>query len=94
MNDSQQAYANMDSDLGHLLVQIDTFYADLPEPVRRAFDRLGSGAKYGCHCDLEEGMQPDECVIDSNTRSECVHAQRIESKIQCQFWRPLIRHPK
>ena len=45
MNDIQNSYAKADDSLGHLLVQIDTFYQELPEAVRRAFDNLGSTAK-------------------------------------------------
>ncbi len=53
MNALQNSYAKVDNSLGHLLVQIDAFYKDLPESVRKAFDTLGSSASWCCHCDLE-----------------------------------------
>lgn len=57
MNDLQNSYAAADNSLGHLLVQVDTFYQDLPEPVRKAFDALGSTTKLGCQCGLEEEVE-------------------------------------
>ena len=31
---------------------------------RSVLSKREPGKKYGCHCDPEEGMEPDECVID------------------------------
>ena len=45
------------------------------------------GKKYGCHCDLEEDMEPDGCVIDEGNPLDCVYARRIETKEQCEYWR-------
>lgn len=45
------------------------------------------GKAYGCHCDLEEDMEPDGCVIDEGNRLDCVYARRIETKEQCEYWR-------
>lgn len=45
------------------------------------------GKVYGCHCDLEEGMEPDGCVIDSGERHNCIHAKDISVKEQCEYWR-------
>lgn len=42
---------------------------------------------FGCHCDLEPGMKPDDCVIDQGVRSSCVIALRIERKEQCEYWK-------
>ena len=47
------------------------------------FDNL----KYGCHCDLEDDMKPDNCVIDSNNFDNCVHAHPGMRKEQCKYWR-------
>lgn len=90
MNDLQNAYAKTDNSLGHLLVQIDTFYQGLPEPVRKAFDALGSTAKWGCHCDLEDGQEPDGCVLDDGRPQDCVYAGRTgATKAECQYWQPV-----
>lgn len=40
MNQDQQAFADSSQSLGHLLVQIDTFYQSLPAPIQRAYDAL------------------------------------------------------
>lgn len=45
------------------------------------------GKVYGCHCDLEEGMEPDGCVIDDNKRYSCTYAEdHITVKEECEYW--------
>lgn len=44
------------------------------------------GKKYGCHCDLEDGMEPDGCVIDTDERHHCIYATHIDVKEQCKYW--------
>lgn len=46
--------------------------------------------EYGCHCDLEDGMEPDKCVIDISVRTDCLFAQKIEKKENCPYWRVII----
>ncbi len=41
---------------------------------------------YGCYCDLEEGQEPDGCVIDEGEPHKCIYASKIERKEQCQYW--------
>lgn len=89
MNELQASYTRTDNSLGYLLVQIDTFYQELPDPVRKAFDALGSTAKWGCHCDIEEGMEPDGCVLDEGTPQNCVYARTAGIKAKCEYWRPV-----
>lgn len=89
MTPLQSAYTTADDSLGHLLVQIDTFYQDLPAPVRLAFDKLGSDAKWGCHCDIEEGHEPDGCVLDEGRPQDCVHARSADAKSRCEYWQPI-----
>lgn len=47
--------------------------------------------KYGCHCDLEEGMEPDACVMDSGDDADCVFAEQLrkqnKDKTSCKHWR-------
>lgn len=46
--------------------------------------------EYGCFCDLEDGMEPDDCVIDTSVRSDCILAQKIDKKENCPYWRVII----
>lgn len=45
--------------------------------------------RYGCHCDLEPHMTPDDCVIDSGRYHDCVYAKPGMRKEQCEYWRPI-----
>ena|SRR5690606_1708815 len=54
---------------------------------RSVLSKREPGKVYGCHCDLEEGMQPDGCVIDSGERHHCIYAKDISIKEQCEYWR-------
>lgn len=53
---------------------------------RSVLTKREPGKKYGCHCDLDDGMEPDVCVIDTNERHNCVYATRIDVKEQCKYW--------
>lgn len=54
---------------------------------RSILSKREPGKAYGCHCDLEEGMEPDGCVIDSGERHNCLYAKDISVKEQCSYWR-------
>lgn len=54
---------------------------------RSILSKREPGKVYGCHCDLEEGMEPDGCVIDSGERHNCIYAKDISVKEQCNHWR-------
>lgn len=41
--------------------------------------------RYGCHCDLEPGAQPDGCVIEEG--GHCTYAKPGRRKEQCQYWK-------
>jgi len=43
--------------------------------------------KYGCHCDLEEGVNPDDCVIDLGRKDDCVYARNGIKKEECPYWK-------
>ena len=55
--------------------------------------RLVGGAtaavKYGCHCDLEPHMEPDECVIGTDRAGDCSYAHRHANKEACEYWQPI-----
>jgi len=46
--------------------------------------------KYGCDCDLEEGQEPDACVMDSGDYTDCVFAEELRrkkrDKTSCNHW--------
>lgn len=43
--------------------------------------------EYGCHCDLEPGMEPDGCVIDEGRLNDCIYAEPNMRKEQCEYWK-------
>jgi hypothetical protein len=43
--------------------------------------------RYGCHCDLEPGQNPDGCVIDDGLPMNCIYAKTGMRKEQCLYWR-------
>lgn len=45
--------------------------------------------KYGCHCDLEEGTEPDGCVLDYGKPEDCVYARLRGSKDKCEYWKQI-----
>jgi hypothetical protein len=45
--------------------------------------------KWGCHCDLEPHMQPDGCVIDTNSYNDCIYAKKGMRKEQCEYWQKI-----
>ena len=49
----------------------------------------GETVKYGCHCDLEPGMEPDGCVLDYNAPQDCVYAGGISRREECKYWQPI-----
>ena len=42
---------------------------------------------YGCHVDIEQGSQPDGCVIDTGEFHNCIYAKEGMRKEQCKYWR-------
>ena len=47
--------------------------------------------KFGCHCDLEPGQTPDECVMDrgDNGNKDCIYAKPGMKKEECKYWREI-----
>jgi len=89
MNAVQLSFIKSNNSLARLLVQIELHADEIPAPVKLAFDELGSDARWGCHCDLEPGMEPDGCVIDDGRSGDCVYASKNAVKQQCEYWRPI-----
>ena len=59
----------------------------LDELIEREGMDANPPSKYGCHCELEEDMEPDDCVIDRGDLTGCVHAKEHMRKEQCKYWR-------
>jgi hypothetical protein len=59
---------------------------DAANAVKQMAGTLDS-VKYGCHVDLEQGEQPDGCVIDEGRPQDCIYAKEGMRKEQCSYWR-------
>lgn len=62
-------------------------YAELGKAVQQ---KREPDKRYGCHCDLDEGMKPDGCVIDEGNRHQCIYAKHITTKEQCEYWQVIV----
>jgi len=51
-----------------------------------------NGKTYGCHCDLEEGQEPDGCVIQDGNLTHCIFAYHRRSRWTCKEWRVVRPH--
>ena len=59
---------------------------DAADAVRQLMPRLHD-VKYGCHVELDPGMEPDKCVIDEGHFDDCIYAKPGMRKEQCEYWR-------
>ena len=52
----------------------------------------------GCHCDLNDGERPDECVFDLGRINDCSAAMQLaadgKGRDDCEHWRPETPQPK
>jgi hypothetical protein len=52
----------------------------------------------GCHCDLNDGERPDECVFDLGRVNDCSAAMQLAAdgrgRDDCEHWRPETPQPK
>lgn len=57
----------------------------------------GPNVKYGCHCDLEPGMEPDDCNLRTGDICDCVYAQTLyklgKGPADCEYWKPIKAKP-
>jgi hypothetical protein len=46
---------------------------------------------YACHIDLEEGIAPDACVLDTGRPEDCVYARKYgdNAREHCGEWKPI-----
>lgn len=54
-------------------------------------ERPGTPIRFGCHCDLEPGMEPDGCVLDYGRPEDCVHSHsgKVKQRERCEHWKPI-----
>ena len=47
--------------------------------------------KFGCHCDIFDDQEPDECVLDLGCSDDCHYTKsgKVTSKEQCSEWKPI-----
>ena len=54
---------------------------------------LATPAPHGCHVDLEDGVEPDGCVLDEGKPMNCIYAMRLhregKDKTACEYWKPI-----
>ena len=53
--------------------------------------RLTGEIEYGCHCDVFDDDEPDECVIPLGRLKGCIYAERYTAPEQCPEWRPITK---
>lgn len=67
--------------------------SSLRELLIRAADHIDGPVAYGCHCDLEPGMAPDHCCLNTGDFDDCVYARGLADKglgpTACKYWRPV-----
>jgi len=54
---------------------------------------LATPVPHGCHVDLDEGIEPDGCVLDEGRPEKCIYAKRLhregKDKTACKYWQPI-----
>lgn len=45
--------------------------------------------KFGCHCDLNPGEEPDDCVVNTGEHDDCVYARKGMKPEACPYWKPI-----
>ena len=59
---------------------------DAADAVKQMATKLDQ-VKYGCHVEIYQGVEPDECVIDTGDFDDCIYAKEGMRKEQCCYWR-------
>lgn len=58
-------------------------------PAQEVATPVEPSERYGCHCDLAPGQEPDSCVIDQGHPEFCHHALAGVVRDECSYWRPI-----
>jgi len=59
---------------------------DAADTVKQMSTKL-TDMRYGCYVDLDPGMEPDGCVIDTGDLHNCIYAKKGMRKEQCEYWK-------
>ena len=62
--------------------------------AKKKREQQAAGIKYGCHVDLLDGEEPDGCVKDYGSDSDCVYAARHKTREGCRYWQPVAKEVK
>ena len=82
-----QSQDSVSEQLAHLIQVANRLgLYDAADAVKQMASNLEELA-YGCHVDLEQGADPDGCVIDTGDLHYCVYAKEGMKKEQCEYWR-------
>lgn len=85
-----QSQEPLSNQLG-LLVQVANRLGlyDAADAVTQLVPRINE-VRYGCHVDIESGIEPDGCVIDEGNYHNCSYAKEGMKKEQCKYWRIVV----
>lgn len=88
MPQRQDALADQLADLRMVANRLGMY--DAADAIRQWCDNLPV-LKYGCHIDLEPGMEPDAtCVMENGEPlHHCIYAKKNMRKEQCEYWKPI-----
>ena len=81
---SQDSLAGQIADLILIANRLGLF--DAADAVKQMATKLDQ-VKYGCHVEICQGVEPDECVIDTGDFDDCIYAKEGMRKEQCCYWR-------
>lgn len=89
-----QSQESLSSQLG-FLVQVANRLGlhDAADAVTQLIPRI-SEVRYGCHIDIEPGIEPDGCVIDEGNYHNCIYAKEGMRKEQCKYWQIVVPNKK
>ena len=97
LDEQDKALAKYEQDDARYLQRIDDLEAQLEianeriAELERPVARLTGEVKFGCHCDVFDDEEPDECVIPSGRINDCHYARtrKYTAPEQCPEWRPI-----
>lgn len=62
---------------------------DAADAIKHLESRIDE-VQYGCHVNIEPGIEPDGCVIDEGRLHDCIYAKEGMRKEQCEYWRIVV----
>lgn len=89
-----QSQESLSSQLG-FLVQVANRLGlyDAADAIKQLESRIDE-VQYGCHVDIEPGIELSGCVIDEGNYHDCIYAKEGMRKEQCKHWRIVVPNTK